>query len=557
MIKRYIIEQLVTCNIRLKPSLYSNKTGTYALKGSKWSSNEMKPDGDRCWYKHSKGWVSSGTNFTCMKVIDNSIKSQIVDEELSLPNDLSENEDLSLNINNLDYKIENLNIGINHDWLTKSTLIQGINGLPSQFLSSTDVRLSEYTTDNLKISSKYGKIYSRKILERMPLLMLSPGKPIFLEGKSKDTKKGVLNAFAKNNNLTQNQLSDLLNGLNGRIYSFQFDYVGYYKKVNMLARSVAEYLGIGDMKYNGISLKNYDWGESSKNSYKKFFTSLEVVPYYVEGEVSVSDSMSNSSKESSLSSASKGVTDMARELNFYMGTAGLSMGDKNNEEIASNTKRLQKSISENLNFLPKTLVNRLTESSSTILSGGKLDYPEIFNDSSYSKDNYSVRMKFIAPYGTTLSIYLYIMLPLIKLLPMVIPMQLTENSYSKPYLVRGFLKSVFSVDLGLITSLSFTKGQECGWNIDHLPTQLDVELSIKDLYSGLFLPNNMNQFLNNTLMMDFIANLCGIDIAKCEIDRKLNLWLTDKYNLINDIPRNTSRNFEQSLSNMMNQWLGR
>jgi hypothetical protein len=544
MATTYTITQTGDCHIRTGPSLSSSATGKVRKKGTVWTSTERVIEGPRHWYHDSTGWTSSGTGYAYMTV-----KS---DEQQPTPAPTPQAPPPpSGGFGN----VPTIGTG-NSPWLEIKEPLRGINGLPFQFLDTADIRLSEISSST---QSPYGKMYHKRILERMPLLMLSPGGPKFLEGKTKKDRTDVLMGMVNQGSLTKTQLTDLLDGVEGRLYTFEFQYQQYYEKVNMLARATAEYLGIGYKLYNGIPLKSYDWGKDTGEgtSFKKFFSANEVVPFYVEGEVSVSDSIGNQSRESSLGSQINQMSETVKEMEFFLGNAGLNVANRPETDIMRDREVIEKAASAAFGFMPQGFIDRISDASTTIVSGGKLDYPEIFGDSSFSKD-YSVKMKFTSPYGNTLAIYLYCLIPLIKLLAMTIPKQISPNSYGKPFLVRGFLRSVFSVDVGLITGLSFNKGQEGSWNIDHLPTQIDVDLSIKDLYSGLYLPNTMTQFLNNTLMMDFIANLCGIDIAKIELDRKLKLWLDDKYNLVSqDIWRNTGRLFEEKVSNLMRQYLGR
>ena len=93
---------------------------------------------------------------------------------------------------------------------------------------------------------------------------------------------------------------------------------------------------------------------------------------------------------------------------------------------------------------------------------------------------------------------------------------------------------MFNIDMGMITSLSVSKGAESQWNDDGLPTQIDITLQIDDLYSvlamsgfepvGLFHPlrasNQLTRIVNNTAYMDFLANMAGLNICQEEIDRK-------------------------------------
>jgi hypothetical protein len=115
------------------------------------------------------------------------------------------------------------------------------------------------------------------------------------------------------------------------------------------------------------------------------------------------------------------------------------------------------------------------------------------------------------------------------------------NSYRSPFLVKASAKGMFSIDMGIITSMSATKGSKCCWNDDGLPTQIDISLTIEDLYSALhmsgfgnekttilnmFTSNNVARgIVSNTAYMDFLANMSGINIAQMEPFRQIQMFV--------------------------------
>ena len=63
--------------------------------------------------------------------------------------------------------------------------LTGIYGIPYQFMDTVDRRLSDDTT--------FGRKYAEKIVGRMPLLFLTPGRQEFMTEFNKTDKKNVLN----------------------------------------------------------------------------------------------------------------------------------------------------------------------------------------------------------------------------------------------------------------------------------------------------------------------------------------------------------------------------
>ena len=108
--------------------------------------------------------------------------------------------------------------------------------------------------------------------------------------------------------------------------------------------------------------------------------------------------------------------------------------------------------------------------------------------------------------------------------------------------------------MGIITDLSFTKGKEGAWSINGLPTEVDVSMTIKDLYQAVLSITSEKHdkwFLNNTTLMDYMANLCGININKPDIMRTFEIWAMLKTNRIKNLPNNLSLKFQNSATNLM------
>ena len=118
------------------------------------------------------------------------------------------------------------------------------------------------------------------------------------------------------------------------------------------------------------------------------------------------------------------------------------------------------------------------------------------------------------------------------------------NGYSSPFLVRAYSKGMFNVDMGIISSMSVTKGAECQWSDDGVPTQIDISIQIDDLYSNLFMSsvrdlagtflgrispinsgeNLVDMLVQNTSYMDFLANMSGLNIGQMEIGRRITMY---------------------------------
>ena len=98
------------------------------------------------------------------------------------------------------------------------------------------------------------------------------------------------------------------------------------------------------------------------------------------------------------------------------------------------------------------------------------------------------------------------------------------------------------------------------WTVDGLPTSIEVSMTIKDLYevmsiSKTTLTSNWKyDTMSNTAQMDYIANLCGINMYKPEVARQISMWLVNEVGASAlDVPRNIWYNIQQKIgSTVMN-----
>ena len=442
-----------------------------------------------------------------------------------------------------------------------TTSLHGIFGMPYQFMESVDRRMPD---------TSLGRKYAEKIVSRMPLLFLTPCKQVFMEGFGSSDKKTIIEQLVASN--VGDDIQSLLQGT-GRYYTTKFDYSTYYRYVNMMCWIVARYLGIeNEVISNGngkASLKSYDWSNATNDAFKTYFSASENVIFYLDGLNSISESFSNGTTESSLASTVNGLSDQAKELQFILGSGNTLLSnviDGLGDLTTSITSGLSGSIT---NLGSGILGGILGKGTNTILSGGKIIFPELWQDSSFDR-TYSIDIKLRSPDHDTLSIYLNIIVPFIHLLALTLPRGLDgstdsghedPNGYTSPFLVRAYSKGMFNVDMGLITGMSVTKGGECCWNDDGLPTQMDISIDIKDLYSVLFMStysgnislSAARSIVSNTAMMDYLANMSGINVGQQEIGRKATyFWYLSASNYQN-LPSRIWTKFDQGISNIMDK----
>jgi hypothetical protein len=365
-------------------------------------------------------------------------------------------------------------------------------------------------------------------------------------------------------------LTDLING-QGRYYTVDYNYAEYYKYLNTMLACLAVYMSDGEggklfdkrIVYNGKEQKIglIDWSEELNDSFKTFFSAKENIIFYLDSFDSVSESFSNNTAESSIASMVNGLSDQARELRYLLGeTSAASMLINAGTEVTSS---ISSALSGIASGLAGGIVGSLAENGvNTILNGGKIIFPEVWSDSDYNK-SYSLDIKLRSPDNDNLSIFLNILKPYCKILAMTLPRarevqngSLDPNSYGSPFLVKAFSKGMFSIDMGIITSLSVSKGATCCWNEDGLPTQIDISIEIKDLYSKLAMSTadisspvkSIKGVINNTAYMDFLGNMAGLNIGQMEMGRKIHMAYYLTQHMIATAESTVFTRFDQTLS---------
>lgn len=443
-----------------------------------------------------------------------------------------------------------------------------IHGLPYQFLESVDTRITTDTTLD-RTKAGLGRKYSEKIISRIPLLLLTPGEPKFMTNYSKADREtilsDVLNVAAGGGDRSA---IDKLMQRPGRYYTFEFTPEDYYSYVNATCNIGARFLKIHQSLLDGKPMDQVDWNSYTKPRLEAFTNLGEAgaVPFYIHAETQISESFSNGTTQSMLASKTNSASDLGREMNFLLGYGsnmnGLNIDGFTQQGLSDNIQNTDEFIKTLLN--KSNLIQNVTSNLLTVATGGKLIFPEIWSDSNFSR-SYDINIRLTTPDCDKLSWYLNIYVPLMHLICMATPRNVTgnPNGYIAPFLVRGYYKGLFSCDMGIITNMTINKGQESAWTKEGLPTVVDVNFTLKDLYDTLSitsmrLEQKNYDTMNNTALMDYMANMCGININKPEVMRQIDMWFVN--NVINrvvntalsDIYGKILQNVENSILNIYN-----
>ena len=470
--------------------------------------------------------------------------------------------------------VQELKINGNPVWefISSPDLLQGIECSPYQFMDNVDGRYTRNTDFQSKSNDIYskgytgtntnhryiGQKYAQKIMTQMPLVFFAPCEPVFMEDFKKDDKDRVLGSLLSGDNGALEFVMDK----NAQYYGIKYAYADYYNYVNLMLTSIAWYLGIQNEKISiggkTVTLGNANWANCTNDIFKTYFSSKENIIFFADSLSSISLSFSNNTTQSSLASMINGFTDQVNELQFLIGSDASVLNnikEASTEAISS----LSSGASSVLGKFGGSIVHSLSDTGvDTILNGGKIIFPEIWQDSQHD-ESYNINFKLRSPDHDNISIFLNVLKPYCLLLGLTMPRSIVGNAngYRSPFLVKCFSKGMFNINMGIIESMQIEKGEECQWNDDGLPTQMDISISVKNLYSHLAMSGykESGYLYTNSQFQDFLANTAGLNVVQFDanIGNRIDYSV---YRLENAASTFGSRKFteaSQQITNLINQ----
>ncbi len=253
------------------------------------------------------------------------------------------------------------------------------------------------------------------------------------------------------------------------------------------------------------------------------------VPYAISNTVSVSESFDNSTGQHPLVDRYNQQFEQANQSRLVGAAANAQLAaaeavgngsvSSTGDDIWNFIKGWAKDKGSNFFASHSIFGHTFSGEAGMVMSGaGRYVLPEIWTDSSFSR-SYSVNFKFRSPYGSKLSIFENTFVPLIFLMAMAIPRKVAIQSYTNPFYVKFYCKGLFSIELGMVTSLSISRGEEKNDRTnEQLFRSVNVTVNIKDMLAcipmgldgGLF---GISKSANNG-MFNYMANLAGIDFVE-------------------------------------------
>jgi hypothetical protein len=188
--------------------------------------------------------------------------------------------------------------------------------------------------------------------------------------------------------------------------------------------------------------------------------------------------LSNSTKEPEISSTVNSVTQKARSLEV-----NLSGGVTGFDPVDGLITGLKSAFTGALDFLHLSGIMSLYNSS-------VVDFPEVWDSSSMSGDDFTFTIPCRAWSGNDLDIFQDIVVPVSFWLAAVAPLSTGKQSFTHPFYLEAYSRGRFSGRNCIVSNLSFNFGVGgLGWRpVDNVPLSVDINVTIRDLSRNFHMP---------------------------------------------------------------------
>ena len=295
-------------------------------------------------------------------------------------------------------------------------------------------------------------------------------------------------------------------GLDMRYLTFEADFASFLKSFQLLLNKVTTAIDSKEIANAEKDLKGFfasmaDTSTSNQDMNQSILH--RGFNLWVEKSTSISESVSNSFTSSVFEGLLGKVSRWSREIQALLGdNAGANVGGASSADLKVET-------ANDMYKSQMSMLGNMFNKTQSTLSGSKVILPQIWDDSKFDR-SYSIGFRFASPYGDDNSVLMNVIIPFLFILTLSLPRQDGPTGMFYPYLTQLDCPGYFNCQMGIVTSLSFTKGGDDSlFNHSGLPLVIQGTFQVADLYSSLSMPNTNAEFVTNTGTAAFIANLGG------------------------------------------------
>lgn len=240
------------------------------------------------------------------------------------------------------------------------------------------------------------------------------------------------------------------------------------------------------------------------------------VPFYCVKTTSVNEAVTNDYTTPDIVDAMNSDAAKKRQNYQLYGTYGsVNTGGSVVDWLKNIASGTVEKIKENL-ASSDTIIGTVASVFMSTNKGSMSYYGKIWADSK-SENSYSLSFKFKTPYGNKYDIFRNVFFPFILLHTAGIPKQENRFSYQEPFMIQIDYPGWFTVQCGVITNLSWTRGGDAQlFSIDGLPLEIDVTMQVEDLYPIQLASKSITSIEYNYGLLTFLENLAGISVTQAE-----------------------------------------
>lgn len=250
----------------------------------------------------------------------------------------------------------------------------------------------------------------------------------------------------------------------------------------------------------------------------------EWITYRVEDIGSVTESFSNTTKESGIAGTINSMSASSRDKRFNLadGNVGPILGG----------------IVQTITDIVSSVTDSLSIDGIAALAGSAFaDIPDQWDDSSASINDMSFTIQLRAPYNNPVSKLQNIIIPLSGLLALTLPLSTGQQSFTSPFLIECISPGQGHIRLGIVESLNITRAVgDVKWAGEMGYMGVDVTINIKDLSNVVHMPIGITGGIMGKAAVAGTNLLAGGDAAGA-VANQLAAWSEETYNsdsLFND-----------------------
>jgi hypothetical protein len=244
------------------------------------------------------------------------------------------------------------------------------------------------------------------------------------------------------------------------------------------------------------------------------------VTFRVNGNNSVSDSFSNTTKQPEIAEKLNSMSATARSID-----ASTSGGKTGFDLIDSITTGIK-------DFMGGALSTLNISGLAAIYGSSYVDIQDVYESSTAETATESFTIPLGGPYGNDLSRFQDITLPIILGLAGALPMSTGKQTYNSPLLCECYFQGRMAIRTGIIESIQLTRGTgNMGWRPDGKMLAAEMTITVRDLSRAMHMPiiRDPSIFDDDNKYTDYMATIGGASLHQMtyaleKVVFNLNRW---------------------------------